>query len=121
MKLRVTAFLMAAFITTAVFSQETAKQVYSSPKLKSEIANHKTVAILPFATSITYKRPPKNYDATAHAAEEKNLTTDLQNAMFTFLLRKNDKYTVTFQDVYRTIALLIKEGAYDDIDALTQD
>ena len=121
MKLRVTAFLMAAFITTSVFSQETAKQVYSSPKLKSEIAMHKTVAILPFATSITYKRPPKNYDATAHAAEEKNLTTDLQNAMFTFLLRKNDKYSVSFQDVTRTNALLKKAGVYDDIDALTQD
>jgi hypothetical protein len=121
MKLRSLALLFSLFIISAAHSQETAKQIYSSPKLQTEVVKHKTVAILPFAAAITYKRPPKNYDANAHDAEEKNLAQDLQNAMYTFLLRKNDKYSVTFQDVARTNALLKKAGMMDDIDAYTQD
>jgi hypothetical protein len=121
--MKIKSLLMSALVlaTSAVVAQESAKQVYESPKLKTEIAKQKTVAILPFTTSITYKRPPKNFDAAAHAAEEKNLTTDLQSSMYTYLLRKNDKYSVTFQDVTRTNALLKKAGVIDDIDAITQD
>ena len=37
------------------------------------------------------------------------------------LLRKSDKYTVSFQDVTRTNALLKKAGIYDQVDEMTQD
>ena len=83
MKFKFFAVAVLFCITVLAFSQESAKQIFSSPKLQTEITKHKTVAIIPFAASITYKRPPKNYDASAHAAEEKNLSTDLQNAMYT--------------------------------------
>ncbi|MEO6187298.1 MAG: hypothetical protein ABIO77_00575, partial [Ginsengibacter sp.] len=89
--------------------------------LKDETAKHKTVAILPFEVAITYKRPPKNYDATANSNEETNIAKNLQQSMYTYLLRKADKYTVTFQDVDRTNALLKSKGVYDHMDELTQD
>ena len=38
-----------------------------------------------------------------------------------YLLRKSDNYTVKFQDVNRTNALLKKAGIYDDIDAVLAD
>lgn len=105
-----------------VFAQfEGAKQTFTSPKLKEEIQKHKTVAILPFETAITYKRPPKNYDSSANKNEELNIAKDLQQSMYTYLLRKADKYSVTFQDVDRTNALLKSKGIYGKLDELTQD
>ena len=100
---------------------ERAKQTFSAPNLKTEIQKHKTVAILPFDVSIIYKRVPKNYDSTANKNEEASLTTNLQSSMFTYLLRKADKYSVTFQDPTRTDALLKAKGVYNQLDLLTQD
>ena len=100
---------------------EGAKQTYSAPNLKTESAKHKVVAILPFDVSITYKRIPKNYDSSANKKEEQSLTNSLQSSMFTYLLRKSNKYSVTFQDVTRTNALLRSSGIMDKLDILTQD
>lgn len=122
MKIKV--FISSLFLlgTISAFAQfEPAKQTYSAPNLKSEIQKHKTVAILPFNVAITYKRVPKHYDESATKSEEQNLTTNLQSSMFTYLLRKADKYSVTFQDPTRTNALLKSKGVYDKLDLLTQD
>ena len=114
--------LLLCAVSLSSFAQfEGAKEVYSSPKLKATIPSHKVVAILPFSATITYKRPPKNYDENAHKAEEKALTTDLQSSMYTFLLRKQDNYIVSFQDVDRTNTLLKQAGVFDKLDEITQD
>ena len=112
-------FTFSFYFSFAQF--EGAKQMYSSPKLKQEVAKHKLVAILPFKAFITYKRPPKNYNDEANKNEEKSIAKNLQQAMFTFLLRKANKYTVSFQDIDRTNALLKSKGVYDKIDEITQD
>ena len=100
---------------------EGSKEIYSSPKLNEIIATHKMVAILPFAATITYKHPPKNYNDSANKGEEKALSTELQSSMYTFLLRKEDQYTCSFQDVTKTNALLKKNGIYDHLDETTED
>ncbi len=112
-------FALMAITCSAQF--EGAKQTYSAPNLKTESEKHKTVAILPFDVSITYKRIPKNYDSSANKNEEQSLTKSLQSSMFTYLLRKSNKYSVTFQDVSRTNALLKSNGILDKLDILTQD
>ena len=118
-------FILTGFILFFVsvgFAQfEGSKQVYSSPKLKDEISKHKTVAILPFEVSITYKRIPKHYDSSANKNEEKSLTKSLQQSMYTYLLRKSSKYFVSFQDVDRTNALLKSKGLIDKLDEITSD
>ncbi len=117
-------FVLALVIAASLqgFSQfEGAKQTYSSPNMKDEISKHKSVAILPFDVAITYKRPPKNYDSSANKNEEINIAKNLQQSMYTYLLRKSDKYSVTFQDVDRTNALLKSSGVYGRIDEITQD
>ena len=114
--------LALCLMAAGSFAQfEGAKEVYKSPKLGTEIPKHKVVAILPFNTSIVYKRPPKNYDADAHKAEEKSLSTSLQSSMYTFLLRKGGDYSCSFQDVERTNAVLKQAGVYDKLDEITQD
>ena len=118
-------FLICSFLLLASisgFSQfEGAKQTYSAPNLKSEIQQQKTVAILPFDVSIIYKRIPKHYDSSATKNEAEDLKTNLQSSMFTYLLRKANKYSVTFQDPTRTDALLKAKGVYNQLDLLTQD
>lgn len=116
-----TTLLTLAIVQTSFSQFEGAKQVYSSPKLESEIVKHKTVAILPFTATITYRRPPKNYDASANQADEQVLAKNLQLGMYTYLLRKSKDYSVSFQDVERTNALLKQKGIYDKVSELTQD
>ncbi len=115
-------FLCIAFAAMQTSAQfEGAKQTYSAPNMKTELSKQKLVAILPFVASITYKRPPKNYDSSANRNEELTVAKNLQQSMFTYLLRKANKYTVTFQDVDRTNALLKSKGIYNQLDVLTAD
>ncbi len=107
--------------TQAQIFGESAKQTFTSPQMKSEIVKHKKVAILPFKASISFKRQPKNYDAEAIKAEEKNLALNLQQGMYTYLLRKASDFSVSFQDVDRTNSLLKQHGLFDDVDMVTQD
>ncbi len=112
-------FLIGIIKADAQF--EGSKQIYSSPKMRDEIAKHKIVAILPFSGSITYKRPPKNYNDSANKAEERVIEKSLQSSMYTFLLRKADDYSCAFQDIERTNALLKQSKVYENIDEMTQD
>jgi len=117
-------FISSLFLLLTVtgFAQfEAAKQTYSAPNLKSVIQNQKLVAILPFDVAITYKRIPKHYDSSANKNEEQSLKTNLQSSMFTYLLRKSDKYSVQFQVPTRTNALLKSKGVFGNLDLLTQD
>jgi hypothetical protein len=115
--------VLAAFVlfNLNAFAQEGAKQVFESPKMKEAIAKHKVAAILPFTTGISYKRLPKNYDAEGNKQDEKKLSRDLQNEMFTFLLRKKENYTVDFQDPDKTNTLLRKAGVFEKIDEIGID
>ena len=113
---------MVTIISTSLLAQfEGSKQVFISPKLKETIALHKTVAILPFNATISYKRVPKDYNADANKADEQKLATNMQQGMYTYLLRKASDFSVSFQDVERTNALLKQKGIYEKISELTQD
>ena len=57
--------LFASFciLTFSVFAQgETAKQIFKSPDLASFVVKTKTVAILPFKVSISYKKNAQRDD-----------------------------------------------------------
>lgn len=109
------------FTTFANAQWETSKQEFKSQSLGELVANAKIVAILPFKASVNYKRMPKGATAESLREEEKKLSTNMQEGMLTYLLRKSDDYTVKFQDVSRTNALLKKAGIYDDLDAVLAD
>ena len=112
-----------SFVCLVSFAQifESNKQIFESPKLKAEVAKHKVIAILPYKAVISYKRLPKEYNADAHKQEEVNLAASMQSGMYTYLLRKSKDYSVSFQDIERTNALLKQKGIYDKLDELTQD
>lgn len=111
-------FLVLLFCITSVFGQ---KQIYKVDGLKEKIASQKIVAILPFPTTITYKKQPKNFNAEAHKEQEQSMAKNIQSSMYTFLLRKSSNYTVTFQDVDQTNAILKKAGVEDKLSEMTKD
>ncbi len=105
-----------------LFAQfEGAKQTFESPKLKSSIAAHKTVAILPFDVKITYRKQPKNFSSEANKDQEKTMSKSIQASMYTFLLRRLEDYSVSFQDVDKTNILLKKAGVENKLDEYTKD
>jgi len=119
---KILTLILALAVTTASFAQfEGSKQIFTSPKLQTEILKHKKVAILPFTATISYKKLPKNFDQTANENDQKNMAYEMQQGMYTYLLRKADDYSVTFQDVERTNALLKQNGLYDKLNEVTQD
>ena len=114
--------LTCLFTTTLMLAQfESSKQIFESPKLVQLAAEHKTVAILPFKASISYKRLPKNFDAQTNKDEERKLGSNLQSGMYTYILRKSADYKITVQDTERTNVLLKQSEVYDKIDEMTPD
>jgi hypothetical protein len=109
------------FLVTTLTAQESAKQIFSSPKLATEIYSHKVVAILPFKANISYKRMPKNYNPQTIKDDEIQLGYNLQSGMYTYLLRKADDYLVSVQDIEKTNTLLKQNKAYDNLDEFTAD
>ena len=111
--------LFFSFTNSQVF--DNTKQIYSDPNLKEKIALQKNVAILPFDVKITYRKQPKNFNLEANREQEKTMASTVQSAMYTFLLRKRENYSVTFQDVEKTNVLLRRAGMLDKLDEFTKD
>ncbi|WP_439506676.1 hypothetical protein [Sediminibacterium sp.] len=97
------------------------KQTYSAPNLKEVIKRAKTAAILPFNVTISYKKMPKSVTVENIKEDEKKEGPQMQQGMYTYMLRKMDDYTVSFQDVDRTNALLKKAGIYDNYNEILPD
>ena len=100
---------------------QSAKQIFESPDLKSMLYTAKTVAILPFKVSISYKRMPKGISLDQIKENEKAESVQMQEGMYTYLLRKSKDYSVSFQEVDRTNALLKKAGVFESVDEILAD
>jgi hypothetical protein len=100
---------------------QSAKQIFESPDLKSMLYTAKTVAILPFKVSISYKKVPKGVSLDQIKDNEKAESIQMQQGMYTYLLRKSKDYSVSFQEVDRTNALLKKAGVFDNVDEILAD
>jgi len=116
-------FLIASMLMLFVLfgNSQSAKQIFESPDLKSMLYTAKTVAILPFKVSISYKRMPKNVTLEQIKNNEKAESGQMQEGMYTYLLRKSKDYSVSFQEVERTNALLKKAGVFDSFDEVLAD
>ncbi|MDB5249088.1 MAG: hypothetical protein JWQ40_3482 [Segetibacter sp.] len=123
MKLKQTLIILIAILahTAGIAQFEGSKQVYAAPTMQSEILRHKKVAILPFKATISYKKLPKYFEKEANELDQKNMAASMQQGMYTYLLRKSADYTVSFQDVEKTNALLKQKGLYDKLNELTED
>ena len=116
MKITLLSAALSALLLTAC-----GPQIYKSSQFDVALARHRTVAILP-ADVTTRLRPNEAKKVTPEQIEQMNEKTGfaIQDKMYSWFLRRSDKfqYTVTFQDVSRTNALLQQAGiGYKDLGA----
>ncbi|RDC63555.1 hypothetical protein [Adhaeribacter pallidiroseus] len=103
------------------FLSESSKQIFTSPQLPKQIRTHQTVAILPVEAKITYAKLPKNFNAKVHQEQEARLGQNIQKSLYTYFARRVKSYSVTFQDVDKTNALLEQAGMYGNLKNFTPD
>jgi hypothetical protein len=98
-------------------------KIYKSADFDTALGRHKTVAILP-ADVTTQLRPNQAKKLTEEQIADLSQKTgyDIQDKMYGWFLRKSGKfnYTVTFQDVTKTNALL-KQAGIDYKDLASKD
>ena len=112
--------IASLFFYTDIFSQSE-RQIFEYPNLKSLISTAKKVAILPFNVSISYEKMPKGMSLDQIKNNEKAESGQMQEGMYTYLLRKSKDYSVSFQEVERTNALLKKAGVFESFDEVLAD
>jgi hypothetical protein len=114
-------FLSILITTTITCFAQGSKQIFESPSLPTLISTAKKVAILPFKVSISYKKMPKGLTLEQIKDNELAESVQMQQGMYTYLLRKSDSYSVSFQEVDRTNAILKKAGVFNSLDEILPD
>ncbi len=114
------------FLSVAtIFFTSCAPRVYKNRDFDAITASHKIVAILPAEVDITL-RPNEMKKITPEQLKESEEQTgfNIQDKMYAWFLRKSDRrrYTVSFQDVNKTNALLLQNGIkYGDMRSKTKE
>jgi len=96
--------------------------IYNAQGMERAIAKHKTVAIIPFEISIDAKKLPKGATIEMIRDQERDLGYIMQSQMHTRFLRRVGQYSIEFQDVDKTNALLMRDSiTYENIRGKTKD
>ena len=94
--------------------------IYKSKSFENSKTTIKKLAVLPFIVSIDQKRLPKGMTIETIKEAEKRTGYDVQNDSYKWFLQRQNNYTVDFQDVDKTNAILQAANIqYDQI--LLQD
>ena len=115
---------LVLLLATAASAFAFGAQKYTNPQFAELTKDHKRLAILPFVVSIDLKHLPKNMTAEMVATNAKEEGFEFQKQLYSRLLQKTQEegYTVGFQDVDQTNALLQKAGlSLDSLSAHTKD
>ena len=112
-------------IATTFFLAACGPTIYKAQDFATSTANHKIVALLPADVTIQL-RPNERKKTTPEQLRETERKTGetIQDKMYSWFLKRSGKfkYTVTFQDVSRTNALLSQAGiTYETINTKTKD
>lgn len=114
--------LAAAVLFVLPLAACTTHEVYLNPQFREATASHQQVAVLPFQVTIARQRLPKNLTEENITRMEREEGTEVQMQLYTQLLRRADRYTVTFQDVARTNVLLERAGlTYETLPSHTKE
>lgn len=84
--------------------------IYTAPNFEEFRKNHKTISILPFEVIIDPNKLPKDYDLDMKKNAEEAEAYNFQQELYMRFLEKYEKgeYTIKFQDIAKTNALLNK-------------
>lgn len=96
--------------------------IYKATDFEDKTSSHKKVAILPALVSIQ-QRPNqlKNTDAEQRKQIEEETGKNIQDRMYSWFLKRSEKfrYTVSFQDIGKTNAIL-KDAGINYVDLATK-
>lgn len=112
--------VFALIFAVCLFFQGCA-QIYKNPDFDNITKDHKRVAIVPFKVSIS--QPPKDFTAEMVKDAEKNEGYMMQRQIYGKFLGRQSKgeYTIEFQDVDETNALLAKDSiTYGNMEKYTK-
>ena len=105
--------VLLVLFTTLVAPAQT-REIYTSPKFKLLAKDHKTLAVLPFRTTLQLRpaEVKKNGGIEGVRVLEEREGLGVQSALQSYLLKQkgDNDITVDVQDVARTNALLAKNG-----------
>ena len=108
--------LLALFAT--LFASAQTREIYTSPKFKDLAKDHKTLAVLPFRTTLQLRpvEVTKNGGAEGVRVLEAREGLGVQSALQSYFLKQkaDNDMTVDVQDVAKTNALLAKNGVTAD-------
>ncbi|TXK51903.1 hypothetical protein FVR03_02925 [Pontibacter qinzhouensis] len=115
--------LLVLFLATT-FLSGCGPQIYQANNFASVKQKHKVVAILPFEVLIEAKRLPKGVTVDMLQDQQRDYGYGLQGDVYGYFLKQvsKNKYSVTFQDVSKTNAIL--NGAfisYEDLRSYSKD
>ncbi len=113
MKLPIARPLAAAALAALVAATAHAgAQKYLHPQFAELTKEHKTIAVLPFKVTIDTNKLPKNVTLEMIAKSEQEESTEFQKQLYARFLQRasEDRYTIGFQDVDQTNALLARAG-----------
>ena len=100
-------------LTVFVIFASCGPTIYKAQNFDDQTASHKTVAILPAEVNIQL-RPNEMKKTTPEqiSQAQENTGKDIQDKMYSWFLKRSDKfkYTVSFQDISKTNALLNQAG-----------
>lgn len=89
-------------------------KAYLNPQFSAVAAPHKEIAVLPFAVTISRERLPRHITPEEILKMEREEGRAVQVQLHQQLLQRSREYTVAFQDVARTNALLAQAGLQQD-------
>lgn len=103
------------FILVVIFSA-CGPTIYKASNFDASKETVKTLAIIPFNVSIDSKRLPKGVTMETLKQSQEKTGYDIQSNAYTWFLQRSKDYTISFQDIDRTNALLKKANiSFDNI------
>lgn len=112
------------FVAIVLFLGACAPTIYVAPEFDKVKSKHDIVAILPFDVQIGMKSLPKDVTQEMIREDEQKTGFSMQSHSYTYFLKElgKNKYTVKFQDIDKTNALLTKAGLkYVDTKSTAKD
>jgi len=105
--------ISSVLFTLTIFFISCGPTIYKTADFSDKTSTHKIVAILPTEVNIQL-RPNEMKKTTQNQINQlqENTGRDIQDKMYSWFLKRSDKfkYTVSFQDISKTNALLNQSG-----------
>lgn len=99
-------------------------EIYQASNFKEVKDQHKVVAVMPFEVTIESRKLPKGVTAEMIVDQQRDYGYGIQSDVYGYYLREmsKGKYTVNFQDVSKTNAILTQNGiTYDELRLKSKD